>query len=134
MAGPCSTSRRKRGYWTCAGTWSRRWGSTPTSPPHTVIQSLPAAAFSWILSCVSGGARSGDHHLWRWRSPLAGETPILVATEAEGDEAADIVPVLRYLLDRGGDPAAPDDKGYTPLHNAAEHGALLALCLRNFVE
>ncbi|RLM99807.1 hypothetical protein C2845_PM06G33140 [Panicum miliaceum] len=58
-----------------------------------------------------------------------GETPILVATEAEGDEAADIVPVLRYLLARGGDPAAPDDKGYTPLHNAAEFGHHEALRL-----
>ncbi|CAN6352275.1 unnamed protein product [Urochloa humidicola] len=57
-----------------------------------------------------------------------GETPILVATEAEEDEV-DIVPVLRYLIDRGGDPAAPDNKGYTPLHNAAEFGHLEAVRL-----
>nr|CAB3462538.1 unnamed protein product [Digitaria exilis] len=44
-----------------------------------------------------------------------GETPIL-------DRTDDVVPVLRYLLDHGGDPAAPDDRGYTPLHNAAEYG------------
>ncbi|CAD6267166.1 unnamed protein product [Miscanthus lutarioriparius] len=48
-----------------------------------------------------------------------GETPILVAAEAEGDGN---LPVLRYLLDRGGDPAMPDARGFTPLHNAAENG------------
>ncbi|CAL4898031.1 unnamed protein product [Urochloa decumbens] len=57
-----------------------------------------------------------------------GETPILVATEADEDEV-DIVPVLRYLLARGCDPAAPDNKGYTPLHNAAEFGHLEAVRL-----
>ncbi|KAG2630537.1 hypothetical protein PVAP13_3KG531380, partial [Panicum virgatum] len=51
-----------------------------------------------------------------------GETAILVATNTVENRTDDIVPVLRYLLDRGGDPEAPNDKGYTPLHNAAEHG------------
>nr|CAB3462537.1 unnamed protein product [Digitaria exilis] len=55
-------------------------------------------------------------------------TPILVATEIEDDEV-DIVPVLRYLLARGGDPAAADEKGYTPLHNAAEFGHIKAVRL-----
>ncbi|OQU79515.1 hypothetical protein SORBI_3008G155150 [Sorghum bicolor] len=35
---------------------------------------------------------------------------------AEGDGN---LPVLRYLLDRGGDPAMPDARGLTLLHNAA---------------
>jgi hypothetical protein len=34
------------------------------------------------------------------------------------------VQVMRYLLDRGRDPAIPDQTGLTPLHNAAEEGAL----------
>ncbi|CAL5092563.1 unnamed protein product [Urochloa decumbens] len=51
-----------------------------------------------------------------------GETAILVATGAMEDRTDNVVPVLRYLLDRGCDPAVPDDKGYTPLHNAAEYG------------
>jgi ankyrin repeat protein len=33
------------------------------------------------------------------------------------------VQVMRYLLDHGGDPAMPDEKGSTPLHLAAEEGA-----------
>ncbi|PNT62622.1 hypothetical protein BRADI_4g06000v3 [Brachypodium distachyon] len=32
------------------------------------------------------------------------------------------VPVMRYLLDHGGDPEKASDRGLTPLHNAAEHG------------
>jgi len=56
--------------------------------------------------------------------PLAGETPILTATEADVDDGgAAIVPVVRYLIERGGDPAKPDAKGCTPMHNAAEFGA-----------
>jgi hypothetical protein len=34
------------------------------------------------------------------------------------------VQVMRYLLDRGGDPAMPDERGSTPLHHAALRGAL----------
>jgi ankyrin repeat protein len=34
------------------------------------------------------------------------------------------VSVLRYLHDHGVDPATPDAVGDTPLHLAAEHGAL----------
>ena len=34
------------------------------------------------------------------------------------------VEVTRYLLDHGGDPAMPDERGSTPLHNAAAAGAL----------
>ncbi|CAD6343524.1 unnamed protein product [Miscanthus lutarioriparius] len=48
-----------------------------------------------------------------------GETPIFVATESNH---AGVVPLLNYFLSRGGDPAAPDARGCTPLHNAAEHG------------
>ncbi|XP_022681054.1 serine/threonine-protein phosphatase 6 regulatory ankyrin repeat subunit B [Setaria italica] len=33
-----------------------------------------------------------------------------------------VLPVLRYLLERGGDPALPDARGSTPLHNAAKYG------------
>jgi ankyrin repeat protein len=50
------------------------------------------------------------------------------------DRTDNVVPVLKYLLDRGSDPLVPDDKGYSPLHNAAEHGAFLTLCPRNFFE
>ncbi|CAL4898075.1 unnamed protein product [Urochloa decumbens] len=48
-----------------------------------------------------------------------GETAILLAAEGEGH---DVLPVLRYLLERGGDPAMPDARGSTPLHNAAKYG------------
>ncbi|CAN6352266.1 unnamed protein product [Urochloa humidicola] len=48
-----------------------------------------------------------------------GETAILLAVEGEGHDA---LPVLRYHLERGGDPAMPDAWGFTPLHNAAEYG------------
>ncbi|CAN6334842.1 unnamed protein product [Urochloa humidicola] len=48
-----------------------------------------------------------------------GETAILLAAEGGGH---DVIPVLRYLLDRGGDPAMPDSRGSTPLHNAAKYG------------
>ncbi|CAM0949106.1 unnamed protein product [Alopecurus aequalis] len=44
------------------------------------------------------------------------ETPIFYAAH-EGN-----VKVMRYLLDRGADPAIPDVTGSTPLHNAAEGG------------
>ncbi|KAL6847066.1 hypothetical protein ACP4OV_022919 [Aristida adscensionis] len=49
---------------------------------------------------------------------LEGQTPMQL-TAAEGDRN---VPVLRYLLDCGGDPAAPGCNGTTPLHRAAEFG------------
>ncbi|KAL6848654.1 hypothetical protein ACP4OV_021237 [Aristida adscensionis] len=45
-----------------------------------------------------------------------GETAVLIAT-AEGH-----LPVLRYLLNRGGDPAMPDAMGLTPLHSSAMNG------------
>jgi ankyrin repeat protein len=67
-------------------------------------------------------------------SPIAGETPIFVATESNH---AGVVPFLNYFLSRGGDPAAPDARGCTPLHNAAEHGALIShsrIHLSNFLE
>ncbi|CAN6312164.1 unnamed protein product [Urochloa humidicola] len=47
-----------------------------------------------------------------------GETPVVVANEA----VRGVVPVLTYLLVRGGDPTVPDAKGRTPLHRAAEYG------------
>jgi ankyrin repeat protein len=37
------------------------------------------------------------------------------------------VQVVRYLLDHGSDPAKASERGLTPLHNAAEHGASLVL-------
>ncbi|KAL6847063.1 hypothetical protein ACP4OV_022916 [Aristida adscensionis] len=45
-----------------------------------------------------------------------GETPMIFAA-AKGS-----VPVLSYLLEHGGDPATADNKGCTPLHDAAERG------------
>ncbi|XP_047050536.1 ankyrin repeat, PH and SEC7 domain containing protein secG-like [Lolium rigidum] len=45
-----------------------------------------------------------------------GATPMSYAAR-EGN-----VQVMRYLLDRGGDPAMPDERGSTPLHRAAVHG------------
>ncbi|KAL6653166.1 hypothetical protein ACP70R_012091 [Stipagrostis hirtigluma subsp. patula] len=45
-----------------------------------------------------------------------GETAVLIAT-TEGH-----LPVLRYLLDCGGDPAMPDFRGLTPLHSSAMNG------------
>ncbi|EES16309.1 ankyrin repeat, PH and SEC7 domain containing protein secG [Sorghum bicolor] len=50
-----------------------------------------------------------------------GRTPIHCAA-AGGSES-----VLRYLLDRGGDPAMPDFVGSTPLHDAAEEGHCAAV-------
>ncbi|KAF8733382.1 hypothetical protein HU200_014989 [Digitaria exilis] len=67
-------------------------------------------------------AEKGRLDLCRFLIEESGETPILVATSIMEDRTDDVVPVLRYLLDHGGDPAAPDDRGYTPLHNAAEYG------------
>jgi len=62
--------------------------------------------------------------------PPAGETPIFVATDTDSrllNGAEDgIVPLLTYFLSRGGDPAAPDAKGCTPLHNAAQYGAFIS--------
>lgn len=37
------------------------------------------------------------------------------------------VQVLGYLLDHGGDPVKPEERGCTPLHNAAENGLLTVL-------
>ncbi|KAK1626398.1 hypothetical protein QYE76_000713 [Lolium multiflorum] len=45
-----------------------------------------------------------------------GATPMSYAA-LEGN-----VQVMRYLLDRGGDPAMPDERGSTPLHHAALRG------------
>ncbi|CAL5092578.1 unnamed protein product [Urochloa decumbens] len=56
-----------------------------------------------------------------------GETPVLLAAEAEGKGNNGTRGLLRYLLDRGGDPAMPDVRGSTPLHNAAEYGGFFAL-------
>ncbi|CAN6334840.1 unnamed protein product [Urochloa humidicola] len=57
-----------------------------------------------------------------------GETPVLLAAEAEG-KGNGTRGILRYLLDRGGDPALPDARGSMPLHNAAEYGNCKALKL-----
>jgi hypothetical protein len=38
-----------------------------------------------------------------------------------------VVPLLTYFLGCGGDPAAPDAKGCTPLHNAAQYGSFISL-------
>ncbi|KAF0890046.1 hypothetical protein E2562_036422 [Oryza meyeriana var. granulata] len=38
------------------------------------------------------------------------------------ESGIDVNLVLRYLLDHGGDPAKPHERGSTPLHSAAEHG------------
>ncbi|XP_066360093.1 uncharacterized protein [Miscanthus floridulus] len=46
-----------------------------------------------------------------------GKTPILLATEGSRS-----LPVLMYLLDRGGDPAMPDARGSTLLHNGVHNG------------
>ncbi|KAL6622580.1 hypothetical protein ACP70R_032459 [Stipagrostis hirtigluma subsp. patula] len=52
-----------------------------------------------------------------------GETPMFFAA-INGS-----IPLLQYLLDRGGDPAAPDSRGFTPLHNAADYGRCEAVRL-----
>uniref|UniRef100_A0ACD5YL37 Uncharacterized protein n=1 Tax=Avena sativa TaxID=4498 RepID=A0ACD5YL37_AVESA len=45
-----------------------------------------------------------------------GGTPMLYAAR-EGN-----VQIIRYLLDRGGDPSMPDERGSTPLHDVAMQG------------
>jgi ankyrin repeat protein len=50
--------------------------------------------------------------------PAAGATPMDYAAYAGNVE------VMRYLIDHGADPAIADERGTTPLHNAAEEGAL----------
>uniref|UniRef100_A0ACD5ZTR9 Uncharacterized protein n=1 Tax=Avena sativa TaxID=4498 RepID=A0ACD5ZTR9_AVESA len=45
-----------------------------------------------------------------------GATPMYYATIVGN------VQVMRYLVDHGSDPAIPDERGTTPLHNAAEEG------------
>uniref|UniRef100_A0ACD5XGV2 Uncharacterized protein n=1 Tax=Avena sativa TaxID=4498 RepID=A0ACD5XGV2_AVESA len=45
-----------------------------------------------------------------------GRTPMLYAAQ-EGN-----VQIIRYLLDHGGDPAMPDERGSTPLHDVAMQG------------
>ncbi|CAN6348352.1 unnamed protein product [Urochloa humidicola] len=57
-----------------------------------------------------------------------GETPVLLAAEAEG-KGNGTRGILRYLLDHSGDPALPDARGSTPLHNAAEYGNCKAVKL-----
>ncbi|CAM0949105.1 unnamed protein product [Alopecurus aequalis] len=47
---------------------------------------------------------------------ITGATPMSYAA------LAGQVQVMRYLLDRGGDPAMPDERGSTPLHAAADKG------------
>jgi ankyrin repeat protein len=55
---------------------------------------------------------------WLMHASHVGEMPMLLAA-VDGN-----VPVLQYLLSRGGDLAAPTSRGSTPFHNAVEHGAL----------
>jgi ankyrin repeat protein len=50
--------------------------------------------------------------------PPVGATPMDYAAYAGNVE------VMRYLIDHGADPAISDERGTTPLHNAAEEGAL----------
>jgi hypothetical protein len=50
--------------------------------------------------------------------PPVGATPMDYAAYAGNVE------VMRYLIDHGADPAIADERGTTPLHNAAEEGAL----------
>jgi ankyrin repeat protein len=48
--------------------------------------------------------------------PFVGQSPVHSAASGRRES------VLRYLLDRGGDPVRPDLRGTTPLHFAAEEG------------
>ena len=49
--------------------------------------------------------------------PFVGQLPVHSAAAGRNES------VLKYLLDRGGDPVRPDLRGTTPLHFAAEEGA-----------
>ena len=91
-----------------ASSWWRDRGSTSTPLPRKVNCAAAAADIRLFAVLLKKNIIS-----------VAGETPILLAAGAEGRDA---LPVLRYLLDRGGDPAMPDARGSTPLHNAAEYG------------
>ena len=98
-----------------ASSWWRDRGSTSTPPPRKVNCAAAAADIRLFAVLLKKNIIS-----------VAGETPILLAAGAEGRDA---LPVLRYLLDRGGDPAMPDSRGSTPLHNAAEYGMRGTSCV-----
>jgi ankyrin repeat protein len=93
--------------------------SAEGNPPHLDL---------WVL-CTRAAQRRRlalalTLRLTTYADSLTGETAIVVANEAVRDA---VVPVLSYLLSRGGDPTAPDAMGRTPLHGAAEHGAFFLL-------
>ncbi|KAL6845788.1 hypothetical protein ACP4OV_024363 [Aristida adscensionis] len=73
-------------------------------------------------------ATAGNGHLHVCRF-LVEESGVDVASRCKKGETAVFIaateghpPVLRYLIDRGGDPAMPDARGVTPLHNAVKRG------------
>ncbi|TVU50870.1 hypothetical protein EJB05_02262 [Eragrostis curvula] len=114
-----ASSRRRRSRWTCGGaTNAAGWNAL-----HVASAKGRVDICRFLIEDEEGpgldvNSRSAEGAVVSLHPTLfaAGDTPVFIAA-TEGH-----LPVLRYLLDRGGDPAMPNARGITPLHRAAMNG------------